>query len=263
MLIPFLDIMCSLIGVLILIIVVVSIAQTQKAQGRTRQELALAQKLQELLAKQKLQEQADTGLAAKITALDKLNQEIQSRQKKIEELRKQIAQATQSAGANKDEAAKLQKQIDDLLRQIEPLAKSIPPVQAEVEVLRKKLAELQKKLDDKAPSVIVRPSGSGSKGGNQRLFFVEASGAGIIVHKSKTEQLRVARDSVGVDTGYNAFLQTVKNTPNSSLIFLVRKDGWSSFVRAAGWAEQSCGLTTGKLPIPGDGAVDLSLFGEK
>jgi hypothetical protein len=41
MLIPFLDILCSLIGVLVLIIVVLVVAQTQRINGRTPEEIEL------------------------------------------------------------------------------------------------------------------------------------------------------------------------------------------------------------------------------
>ena len=41
MLIPFLDILCSLIGVLVLIIVVLVVAQTQRIRGRTQEEVDL------------------------------------------------------------------------------------------------------------------------------------------------------------------------------------------------------------------------------
>ena len=40
--IPFLDILCSLIGVLVLIIVVLVIAQTQRINGRTREDVQLS-----------------------------------------------------------------------------------------------------------------------------------------------------------------------------------------------------------------------------
>ena len=46
MLIPFLDILCSLIGVLVLIIVVLVVAQTQKINGRTPEELDRSQDFQ-------------------------------------------------------------------------------------------------------------------------------------------------------------------------------------------------------------------------
>ena len=47
------------------------------------------------------------------------------------------------------------------------------------------------------------------------------------------------------------------------ILFLVRKSGWAAHVAAAGRAENVFGLRTGKLPIPTDGEIDLSLFTRK
>ena len=259
LLIPFLDILCSLIGVLILIIVVVCVAQTQKVRGRTKEDLQLAQQYQALLHQQQALEQAAAGLKAKLAAAEKHREDLDAKQRKLVELRKRLTLNADTERADKEKAAQIQKGIEDLLAQIETLARAVPPLQAELDALKKKLAERQKKPDAKPPSVVVRPSGSGS-GQGRPLYFVEAGGGGIVFHKGKSERVRVAQASVGQDPGYNAFLQAVKDRGNASLIFLVRKDGWYTYQRAAGWAEQSFGLTTGKLPIPGDGTIDLSLF---
>jgi uncharacterized protein YlxW (UPF0749 family) len=269
MLIPFLDILCSLIGVLILIIVTVCVAQMQKVKGRTAEDMRTARKYQDLQRQQRELEKSAAGAKAKAdaadrkraeeeAALDLKQKDLAARQQKLVELKKKLALSAEAAGTNKREAAAIQKQVEDLLAQIEAIKKSVPPLQQEISLLRKDLAERQKKPEEKPPSVIVRPSGSGTKQ-NQRLYFAEVNGAGVVIHKSKAELLRVPQASVGQDKDYNAFLQSVKSV-NGSLIFLVRKDGWGSYLKAAGWAEQAFSLNTGKLPIPGDGSVDLSLF---
>ncbi|MFO1530648.1 MAG: hypothetical protein U1F77_13185 [Kiritimatiellia bacterium] len=151
--------------------------------------------------------------------------------------------------------------MEVLIAQLEALQKARPALQAEIDQLKKLLAERQKKPDDKPPAVVVQPSGSGQRQ-NQRLFFVEAGGAGIVFRRNGKEPVRVAKDSVGADQEYNDFLKAAKEAGNASLVFLIRRDGWWSYLRAAGWAEQSFGLPTTKLPIPGDGVIDLSLFGK-
>lgn len=259
MLIPFLDILCSLIGVLILIIVVVCVAQLQKVKGRTKEDVALAQKYQLLLLQLQEQEKAAASLKLKVADLERLAEELAAKQQKLGELRQNIASSADAARSNKAAAAKLQKQIQDLVAQIAAIARAMPSLQTEFDNLKKLLAERQRKPDEKPAVMVVRSSGTGARQ-NQRLFFVEATGAGIVIHKNKTDQVRVTRDGVGVDKDYDAFLKSVKDTGNAALIFLIRRDGWGSYVRAAGWAEQEFSLNTGKLPIPGDGPVDLSLF---
>jgi uncharacterized protein YlxW (UPF0749 family) len=259
LLIPFLDILCSLIGILILIIIVVSAAQLQKVKGRTKQDVHLAQQYQKLLLRRKEQEALAAKLRAKVAELEKRRAELAAKERAFDELRVRLTLSADAVQANQKKAAAGQKEIADLLVQIKAIAAALPPLQGEIENLKKLLAERQKKPDDKLTPVIVRPSGSGTRR-NQRLFFIEATGAGIVIYKSKTEQIRVAQNSVGVDKEYDAFLTRVRYTRNGALIFLIRKDGWWTYTRAAGWAEQRFGLNTGKLPLPGDGAIDLSLF---
>ena len=67
LLVPFLDILCSLIGVLILIIVVLCVSQTQQTEGRTEEDVQMAQdakrmrkeiverKAQDIVLKEKIQ----------------------------------------------------------------------------------------------------------------------------------------------------------------------------------------------------------------
>jgi hypothetical protein len=263
MLIPFLDILCSLIGVLILIIVVVCVAQTQKVRGRTKEDLALAQRHQSLLVQQREQTKAAAALQEKIAAAEQRLLERtasgQQRQQKLLELRRRLELAAGAERTNQDQAKLLQKAVEDLLVEIETLQRELPLQQAELDKLKKLLAERQKKPDAKPPAVVVRPAGSGS-GADRTLFFVEAGGSGIVIYKGRTERVRVAQASVGDDRDYNAFLKQVKESGNASLVFLIRRDGWWTYLRAAGWAEQAYGLTPGKLPIPGDGPIDLSQF---
>ena len=44
------------------------------------------------------------------------------------------------------------------------------------------------------------------------------------------------------------------------VLFLIRKSGNEAYLWAAGLAETKFKVTTGKLPIPNDGEIDLSLF---
>ena len=57
-------------------------------------------------------------------------------------------------------------------------------------------------------------------------------------------------------------MEKVASTPNATLVFLIRDDGWYSYVRGAGWAEGSYEIKTAKLPLPSKGAIDLGQFEE-
>ena len=256
MLIPFLDILCSLIGILILIVVVVCVAQMQKMNGRPKEDVARSVLYQKLLRQLQELEKTAAPLKAKLSEAEKKEQELAEKLKRLEELKKLLTLSA-DAGANKEKAEKIKKEIDELIAQITTVAAAIPPLQTEIAALKKRLAD--RKEDDKPHVAVARPYGSGTRQ-SQPLFFVETNSAGIMFHKGKMEPIRVTVGSLDKDKDYNEFLKTVKNTGNAMLIFLIRKDGWGTYLRAAGWAEQEFNLNTSKLPIPGDGVVDLSLF---
>nr|MDH4411184.1 hypothetical protein [Verrucomicrobiales bacterium] len=51
--------------------------------------------------------------------------------------------------------------------------------------------------------------------------------------------------------------------PDSKIIFLVRDDGIGSYNNAAGWAQQTYAFEPAqiaKLPAPGRGKIDLTMF---
>ena len=259
MMIPFLDILCALIGVLILIIVVLCVAQTRQSNGRTPEEESLARKFAELTQMLKTAEQESAPLKTRLAELTATQAEARAREARLTELRKHLEMSGAEAKTNKEQATVLQKQVENQVSQIEAIIRQVTPMAKEIEALKKELELRKKKPDDKPLPVLVQPSGSGF-GGNRKLFFVETSNAAITVRKGRTEKQNVGQDSVMSDGNYNQFLNQVKATPNAMLIFLVRADGWASYNAAAGWAENHYGLVTGKLPIPGAGEVDLRLF---
>ena len=85
MLIPFLDILCSLIGVLILIIVVLCVAQTQQATGRSASDLALAQQHRSLRRLQQASVQEDAALRGQLAAAEQLKSEMEEKDRQLAE----------------------------------------------------------------------------------------------------------------------------------------------------------------------------------
>jgi Skp family chaperone for outer membrane proteins len=259
MLIPFLDILCSLIGVLILIIVVLCVAQMQKIGGRTKEDLALAQRFQELQNRVRAAQKSEAETKAKLAALEKAKADLAAKQARLAELREQLATSAEAAKAREERAAKARLELERLREQIAAVERAAAPLAAEIEKLKAEIAARSIKPDAKPPPLVVRPSGSGQLG-MRPTFFVEAGGSGVVIHKGPGATVKVATDAVATDPEFNAFLGRVKATPNATLIFLIRPSGFWSFRRAAGWAEQQYQINTGKLPLPGDGEVDLSAF---
>jgi hypothetical protein len=259
MLIPFLDILCSLIGILVLIIVVLCVANTQQSNGRTPEEVATARKFADLSKQKKSLELDSIRLTSKIAELEALKTDSVEKQSRLTELKKRLNLTGEEATSNKAEAAKVQKQIEDLLPQIEALLRQMPTIQMEIEELNKQLAIRNKKPDEKPVPVVIQPSGTG-QGGQKKLFFIETSNGSITLRKGLTERQNVGTGTLVTDQGYNDFLSLVKSTPNAMLIFLIRPDGAASYDLAAGFAQSKYEILTGKLPVPGAGEVDLRMF---
>ena len=259
MLIPFLDILCSLIGILILIIVVLCVANTQQSKGRTPEEVATARKFDQLSKQRKLVEIESNRLNTKVAELEALQTDSLEKQTRLAELKKRLNLTGGEATANKAEAARIQKKIEDLLLQVAVLVRQMPPIQKEIEEVRKQLAIRNKKPDGKPAPVVIQPSGSG-QGGQKKLFFVETSNGTVTLRRDLKDKLNIGTGSLATDKSYNDFLSQVKRTPNAMLIFLIRQDGAASYFLAAGMAQSRYEIPIGKLPIPGAGEVDSRMF---
>lgn len=265
MLIPFLDILCSLIGVLVLIIVVLCVAQTQKINGRTPEELERAQEYQKLLKQEKENERINALLKDKVEKLEKLQTETQQKQTEAAKLRKLLDTSSADRAKNKEVSENLMKELDNLLVEIKGLSEQVPPLKKQIadlqaEILKRKPPAL------KGPPVMVQPGGSGLAKGS-KVFFIEASGGRLTMYwDEKTKNVVAASpDIVATDVALNAYLKAVAAVPQSKIIFLMRDDGMGSYNLGAGWAQATYGYKVdqiGKLPIPGRGEIDLKMFKE-
>lgn len=255
---PFMSILACLIGILTLMISVMS--QIKEMEDRNKltpeeYELAVAyrdlkieiEKLRKLLAEiDKRIQSEDTTLAE----LEKLKDSQLDLQNKLNELEKD-RDPTQTD--------------EDLQKIIELLNGEIKATNMERPVLDKRLAELKNELKNRkeAPkpeqSVVVRPGGIGSRAATN-LFFVECNSTGIVMHERDVKPITVPQAAIPTSEEYHTFLTRVKKTRDSMVLFLVRKAGNENYLWAAGIAESEFRLRTGKLPMPNDGKIDLSLF---
>lgn len=132
-------------------------------------------------------------------------------------------------------------------------------LQKEIAMLTEELTERRINPTEMKPALRVQGGGVGFAVGRQ-LFVVEADKNSVVVHHSKETRFRVTAAAIGVDKDYNDFLNEVTQHNSPLLLFLVRPDGWNSYVRGAAWAEHQFKLATSKMPILGQGRVDLSDF---
>ena len=265
MLIPFLDILCSLIGVLVLIIVVLVVAQTQKINGRTPEELERAQNHLKLLKQQKEDEKINVTLKDKVVALEKLQEQTKAREEQVAKLRKLLDTSTADRERNQQVSQNMLKQLDDLLLELSGLTTQEAPLKKEIADM---LAEIKKRqpVPQKLPPVIVQPGGSGLAKGT-KVFFVEASSGKLTFYWDEKTKAIVSAvpDVIAGDSAFNAYLKAVLTVPQSKIIFLLRDDGMGAYNLGAGWAQATYGYRVdqiGKLPIPGRGEIDMRMFAE-
>ena len=265
MLIPFLDILCSLIGVLVLIIVVMVIAQTQKVSGRTQQEIERAQEFLKLQKQQKENEKINDALKDKVASLEKLKEEFQSKEDRIAKLRKLLTTSAADRESNRQVSQNMLKELDNLLLELNGLAAQEPVLKKEIAALAEEIKKRQP-VPVKLPPVIVQPGGSGIAKGS-KLFFVEATAGKLTFYWDGTAKsvVSAAPDVIAADATFNSYLKAVLTVPQSKIIFLLRDDGMGAYNLGAGWAQATYGYRVdqiGKLPIPGRGEIDLKMFSE-
>ena len=265
MLIPFLDILCSLIGVLVLIIVVLVVAQTQRISGRTPEEIQRAQDQLKLLRQQKEDERTNAALKDKVAALEKLRADTQSSEEKLAKLRKLLATSTADRERNTMLSQNMLKELDNMLLELGGFTQQEPVLKKEITDLTAEIAK-RKPVPKKLPPVIVQPGGSGLAKGS-KVFFVEASAGKLTFFwDGKTKgTVAASPDVIAADPAFNAFLKAVLTVPQSKIIFLLRDDGMGAYNLGAGWAQATYGYRVdqiGKLPLPGRGEVDLKMFAE-
>jgi biopolymer transport protein ExbD len=261
LLVPFLDILCSLIGVLILIIVVLCVSQTQQTEGRTPEDVQMAQdakRMRQEIVERKAQ---DVILKEKLASLEELQKKIEEKEQRFIKLRKLINTSKDLQEANLKISQRMQKELDDLMLEIEGMKQQQAESKKEIATLMAELKKREVSPDKKIPPVIVQPSGSGMPA-DTKVYFVEAGSGALKILGAWGEDYRLSATAsvVVADVAYNHFLTEIAKNPKSLLLFLIRDDGQGAFNNGAGRAENDYKVRVGKLPIPGRGVLDLAMF---
>lgn len=242
---PFLDILACVIGNLILIITAVVL------------------------------EQVDTKPVAEAARIDDLKEEAKRDQAKAAELQKQVADLRQRSGVATEKLEEIRAKIlaakerineaEDRVRKATTPTEQPPDMAAELKKLEQErkeiageIADLERQIADrrKPPEQMIAILPPGSGGGPRRGVFVEAAKAGLIIHEGD-EPWQVPTGKVASDPKFKSLLEKVKRDPEAIVTFLVRSDGLAAL--AAGQkATAALGVRSGRVPLPGEGGLDLS-----
>jgi hypothetical protein len=259
---PFLSILACLIGALVLIIVVLVLAQADKADGRTPEEIKMAQDFMRMQKELNDRKKDDIVVNQKIEELKKLQLELQEKEERYLKLRKLLDTSKDVQEQNRQISLQLQKQLDDLLTEIDGLKRQQEESKKQIAVLMEELKKREIPKEKQVPPVVVQPSGSGMSD-KTKVFFVECTTGALKVlgpWDNQDYRLSATAEVVVADPAYNHFLTEVAKIPDSLILFLIRDDGQGAFNNGAGRAEGDYKIRIGKLPIPGRGQLDLSFF---
>ncbi len=265
LMVPFLDILCSLIGVLVLIIVVLTVAQTQQVQGRPKEEVERSIEYQKMKKDLETNQSASAVAIRILEQMDKARAEDRTAREKMAKLR-MILDPDKTSRTPEQLNADMLKQLDNMLLELAGYDRQEQELKQQLAKLEEELKRRQISKDKLVAPVIVQPSGT-ALNRDAKVFFVEASGGNLAIFwdAGKRTILSAADEVIAADGPYNDFLKRVSALPGSKIIFLIRDDGMNSYNKGAGWAQMTYGFKVdqiARLPIPGKGPIDLNLFKE-
>jgi small-conductance mechanosensitive channel len=242
---PFLDILACVIGNLILIIATVVLEQVDT------QPVAEAARLDTLAEEA---ERAEAKAAELQTQLDELQKRSGVARETLEQAQAKVAAAKKrikDAEARASKASQPAQPVPDVTAELRKLEEQWKVLEARTKELQKQLAEAKK---PQAPAIAVLPPGEAT--GPRKGIFVETTKDGLVVHEKETPW-KVPRAKIASDPKFQELLKRLKGDQAAIMTFLVRSDGLAS-LSVAQQAATAAGVRFGRVPLPGDGVLDLS-----
>lgn len=251
---PFLSIIASVIGVLTMMIATLALAQmdTKDVALIDEYETTARQLTEEEAAVAELQKLIDDRIGPDAASVrEDLNNnanELTQLLKELQEVQKQL---------------KEQEKVKVVIPQLDPAQReSVASMQSELKAIEEELAQLEKELSEREEAsqtkTSILPSGSGV---NFTPHFVECAAGSIVMHTVDPPKLIRAANMVN-DKDFIKLLETVANGVNDSVVFLIRGDGLSTYYAARKLCTDR-EIRNGKLPVIGNGRIDLSHFSKK
>ena len=251
---PFLSIIASVIGVLTMMIATLALAQmdTKDVALINEYESTTRELTEEELAVAELQKIIDDRIGPDAATL---REDLKKNEKELTQLLKELQEVQKQL--------KEQEKVKVVIPQLDPgQRESVASMQGELEALQEELAQLEKELFERDEASQTRtsilPSGSGV---NFTPHFVECAAGSIVMHTVDPPKLIRAANMVN-DKDFIALLETVANGVNDSVVFLIRSDGLSTYYAARKLCTDR-EIRNGKLPVIGNGRIDLSHFAKK
>ncbi len=240
---PFIDILAGTIGSLCLVILAVSLGQTQQALPgfQNTPELSVLQeqvgrKAAELRAMEASTETAEADLLEVETDRNRLTQRLQQARQRWQEWTR-VARAASRGQAHRMNIEEAQRKAKELSNQAESLRE------------RLKIETRRRAGKDRIKIFFT------GKGEHLKPRFVECRATSIVLHSKESER-SVDWRAVRISEDVRRLFSQVKADPHATVTFLMRPDGIATFNLIEALAQEQS-VPCGKLPIPGNGELDL------
>ena len=240
---PFLSVLSCVIGTLTLMIAASAIGRV--AEDLEEEALPPLEALQELLTDADLDPLLAAIEAARDLAAD------------LEGLRSQL----RAAGFDPDEEPDLLEAIR-VRAELARLRERAKELEDAERVLDEALGRVEKESSERArrsrkAPITIQPHGEGS---GLVPTFVECAADGLRIHRASDGRSVLLRtDDLAEAARFQAVLRRIRVTRGGTVIFLIRPDGVESYEFALKEVEK-LRMRYGKLPLPGQGPLDFSLF---
>ncbi len=258
---PFLSILICIIGCLTLIIVVINLLAMNKGEGKTPEEVERAREFVTLKKERDENQENADKLRQLIEKLIQQNRDSIALKDKLTLLKKTLE--------NQEEIDKSREELIAKFNLLQTTNKQLVEDEKFLhEEIKKKEEELAKRSEPPKPAALkVRASGSSA---NTRPYFVEISERGLYLHRSLTvEPPVIPIASLNQSPEFIEFLQMIASKPFNRLIFLVRGTPGAvktlnEAIRVVSGYNSANGteIIPGRLPLPGEGKIDLQLFAQ-
>ena len=256
---PFLSILVCVIGCLTMIIVFINLIQMNQVDGKEPEEVEVAKEYVEVEKKQKEDQKKLDEKRQLMENLIQDQEDLRTKREKLRRLKELLANSKKIDSLRDELIAKL----NLFLKTNKKLDKDKETLLAEVKKLKEEIEK--RKLPPDAAALRVQSSGSST---NVEPYFVEIADKTILIHTSLTEPpLTIPSASLKLSKEFQDLLKKISEKPYRKLIFLVRgnKTSVANFKLAngvVGGFNRASGtrILPGKLPLPGEGELDLTVF---
>lgn len=244
---PFLSILACVIGVLTLMITAMALSQMDQQDDAWKRVEEFEKDQEQITEKQQELEQ----IQSQVEDLSKLNRDLILALEELKKLKQEKNKIP--TDISPEEKVKLLAEANRLEKRITEIKDEPMTLQKEIDKLK---IELNKRENPVAAEVRIQPGGSGV---DLNPTFIECTKNGIVVLDGPAKDLHVRRDDLRKSLPFVELLDQIGAQSKGTVIFLIREDAVYTYNIASSVA-RSRYCPNGKLPVEGNGKIDLSRF---